>query len=124
MWPLTEKPDTPNLKLEMMGLAAPGKTRRLTGTGPGMARQDAVGRVFVRICTWTKLIFRSQPGPLAVIAAPVLNTTLNAQRRNGRSPADSNHEPQYSSKAAGWIRATKLRGAERSTAARTPASHF
>jgi len=43
--------------------------------------------------------------------------TLNAQRHNGRSPTNSNQEPEYSSEAAGWEVANKPRGAERSTPA-------
>jgi len=49
---------------------------------------------------------------------------LNAHRRNGRSPAHSNQEPQYSSEAAGLATSNKPRGAERSTPAGTPASHL
>ena len=36
---------------------------------------------------------------------------LNARRRDGRSPADSNQEPQYSWEVAGWAPANKLIGA-------------
>jgi hypothetical protein len=31
--------------MEPTGLAKPGQTRRLTGTGTGLARQEALGRV-------------------------------------------------------------------------------
>jgi len=44
-----------------------------------------------------------------------LPDALNAQCRNGRSPANSNQEPHYSSEAAGWAAANKLRSAEWST---------
>jgi len=48
---------------------------------------------------------------------------LNAQLRNGRCPAYSNQEPQYSSEADGWAVANKPRGAEWSIPGVTPASH-
>jgi hypothetical protein len=48
---------------------------------------------------------------------------LNAQRRNGRTPTDSNQQPQYSSEAAGFAVANKPRGAEQRTAVATPATH-
>jgi len=48
-----------------MGLAKPGKTRGLTGTGPGMACQDAVGRVVGSVSNQTELLYQSEPGLLA-----------------------------------------------------------
>jgi len=39
------KPETQNRRLEPMGLAKPGETRGLTGTGPGLGRQASAGRV-------------------------------------------------------------------------------
>jgi len=49
---------------------------------------------------------------------------LNAQHRNGRSPADSGHEPHYSSEAARYTAANKPRGAERGTPGGAPPSHL
>jgi len=60
-------------------------------------------------------------GQSAVEAPP---DDLNAKRRNGRSPADPDHEPQNSSEAAGWAAANKLRGDECGTPAVTPPSDF
>jgi hypothetical protein len=48
-----------------MGIAKPGKTRGLMGTGTGLARQEATGRVFGRVWNQTKPFFRSKPGALA-----------------------------------------------------------
>jgi len=47
-----------------MGLAKPGKTRRLTGMGQGLACRDVVGRVFGRFLNQTKSYLWSEPGPL------------------------------------------------------------
>jgi len=41
-----EKPETQNGRLEPTGLAKPGKTCALTGTGPGLAQRDTEGQVF------------------------------------------------------------------------------
>jgi len=43
------KPEKQNRRLERTGLAKPGKTRLLTGMGPGLARQAAASRVFGRV---------------------------------------------------------------------------
>jgi len=51
-----------------------------------------------------------------------LPDTLNAQHYNDRSAADSNHQQQWSSEAAGRAAVNNPRGAERSTPASTPAS--
>jgi hypothetical protein len=40
--------------LEPTGLAKPGKPRGLSGTGPGLARQDAAGQVFGRVWNRTE----------------------------------------------------------------------
>jgi len=55
-----------------MGLAKPGKTRGLTGTGPGLACQKAAGRVFGRFWNRTELFFRSKPEPLVGYPDPLL----------------------------------------------------
>jgi len=64
MRPWIEKPETQNRRLEPTGLAKPGKSRGLTGTGPGLAHQDAAGRVFGQFWNRTEPFFRSEPGPL------------------------------------------------------------
>jgi hypothetical protein len=58
-----------------MGQAEPGKTRGLTGTGPGLARQHAAGWVLVRFSNRTELFFLSEPGPLAGFPDPLLTLT-------------------------------------------------
>jgi len=40
--------------------------------GPGLARQDAAGRVFGRFWNRTEPFFRSEPGPLAGYPDPLL----------------------------------------------------
>jgi len=72
MRPSIEKPETLNRRLEPTGLAKPSKTRGLTGTGPGLASQDAGGRVFGRFWNRTEPFFRSEPGPLAGYPDPLL----------------------------------------------------
>jgi len=59
------KPETQNRRLELMGLANPGETRGLTGTGPGLARQESAGRVFGRFWNRTERFLQSKPGPVA-----------------------------------------------------------
>jgi len=44
----------------------------LTGTGTGLARQEALGQVVVRVWNRTKPFFRSKPGPLAGYPDPLL----------------------------------------------------
>ena len=58
-------PETQNRRLEPTGLAKPGETRGLTGTGPGLARQETACRVFGRFWNRTDPVLRSKPGPLA-----------------------------------------------------------
>ena len=65
MRPYIEKPEIQNWRLEQTGLAQPGKTCGLTGTGPGLAHQDAAGQVFARFRNRTELFYRSEPGPVA-----------------------------------------------------------
>jgi len=45
MQPKIENPEKHNLSFEPTVLAKPGKTRRLTGTGTGLACQEAAGQV-------------------------------------------------------------------------------
>ena len=46
MRPSIEKPETQNRRLEPTGLAKSSTTSELTGMGPGLACQDAAGRIF------------------------------------------------------------------------------
>jgi len=66
------KPETQNRRLEPTGLAKPGETRGLTGTGPGLARQESAGRVFGQFWNWTDPFLWSKPGPLAGYPDPLL----------------------------------------------------
>jgi len=66
------KPETQNRRLEPTGIAKPGETRGLTGTGPGLARQESAGRVFGRFWNRTDPFLRSKPGPLAGYLDPLL----------------------------------------------------
>jgi len=66
------KPETQNRRLEPTGLAKHGKTRWLTGTGPGLARQESAGRVSGRFWNRTDPYLQSKPGPLAGYPDPLL----------------------------------------------------
>jgi hypothetical protein len=82
------KPETQNRRLEPTGLAKPGETRGLTGTGPGLARQESAGRVFGRFWNRTDPFLRSKPGPLAGYPDPLLtlvvgNRTMHVHTRGG-----------------------------------------
>jgi len=66
------KPATQNQRLEPPGLAKSGETRGLTGTGPGLPRQESAGRVFGRFWNRTDPFLRSKHGPLACYPDPLL----------------------------------------------------
>jgi len=70
------KPETQNRRLEPTGLAQPGETRGLTGTGLGSARQESAGLVFGRFWNRTDPFLRSKPGPLAGYPDPLLTLAL------------------------------------------------
>ena len=53
-----------NRRLELTGLAKPGKTCRLTGMGPGLAHQEAADQVFGLFWNLIKPFFQSKPRPL------------------------------------------------------------
>ena len=55
-----------------MGLAKPGRTRGLMGTGTGLACQEALGRVIGWVWNRTEPFFRSKPGPLVGYPDPLL----------------------------------------------------
>jgi len=64
-----------------MGLAKPGKTRGLTGTGPDLAPPESAGRVFGRVWNRTDPFLQSKPGPLPGYPDPLL-TLVEALQRN------------------------------------------
>jgi len=66
------KPETQNRRMEPTGVAKPGKTHELTCTGPGLTRQESVGRVFGRFSNRTDPFLRSKPGPLVGYLDPLL----------------------------------------------------
>jgi len=73
------KPETQNRRLELTGLAKPGETRGMTGTGPGLARQESAGQVFGWFWNRTNPFLRSKPGLLAGYPDPVLTLGLSEQ---------------------------------------------
>jgi len=65
-----------NRILEATGLAKPGKTRGLMGTGPGLARQDSAGRVSGWFSNRTDLFLGAKPGLLAGYPDPLLTLAM------------------------------------------------
>jgi len=61
-----------NRTSEPTGPAKPGKIHGLTGTRPGLAHQDSVGRVSVQFWDRTDPFLRAKPGPLAGYPDPLL----------------------------------------------------
>jgi len=59
-----EKLETQNRRLELMGFAKPSKTHRLTGTGPGLAWQEAASYIFELFWNRTEPVLWSESGPL------------------------------------------------------------
>ena len=80
------KPGTQNRRLEPTGLAKPGETRGLTGTGPGLACQESAGRVFGRFWNRTDAFLRSKPGPLAGYPDPLLTLLRGMLGRWAHTP--------------------------------------
>ena len=72
MRPSIEKAETQKQTLEPTGLAKPGKTRALTGSGSGLARQDTAGRVLGRFWNRTERYFWAETGLLAGYPDPLL----------------------------------------------------
>jgi len=58
-------PETQNRSLEPTGLGRPCKIRELTGMGPGLAHQGAVGRASSWFLNVTELWFITEPELLA-----------------------------------------------------------
>jgi len=73
MRPWIEKPNNRNRGFEPMGLAKPGKIRRLMEAGPGLASQDAASQIFERVWNWTETFSLSEPGLLAGSPDPLLS---------------------------------------------------
>jgi len=69
-------PEMQNGRLEPTGLAKPGETRWLTGTGPGLARQESAGRVCGRFWNRTDQFLLSKTGPLPGYPDPLLTLTV------------------------------------------------
>jgi hypothetical protein len=67
---------TQNRRLEPMGQADPGETHELTGTGPGLARQESAGQVPRRVWHQTDMFLRSKPRPLVGYPDPLLTLAL------------------------------------------------
>jgi hypothetical protein len=70
------KPETQNRRMEPTGLAKPGETRGVMGTGLGLARQESAGRDFGRFWNQNDLLSRSKPGPLAGSTDPLLTLPI------------------------------------------------
>jgi len=70
------KPKTKHRRFDPMGLAKPGETRGLIGTGPGLACQESAGQAFGRVWNRTDLFLRSKPGPLAGYLDPLLTLAM------------------------------------------------
>jgi len=67
-------------RLETTGLAKPGKTRGLTGMGPGLAHQEVAGRVFGQVWNRTERFFWSKPRLLAGYPDPLLTLFVRYHR--------------------------------------------
>jgi len=61
-----------NRRLEPIGIAKRGKTRRLTGTGPDLAHQLSARRGFGQVWNLTNLFLRSKPRLLGRYPDPLL----------------------------------------------------
>jgi len=70
-----------NRRLELTGLGELGKSRRLTGTGSGLACQEAAGQVFGRVWNQTDPFLWSKPGPLAGYSDPLLTLAIRGLER-------------------------------------------
>jgi hypothetical protein len=110
------KPETQNRRLEPTGLAKPGETCRLIGTGPGLARQESAGRVFGWFWNRTDPFLRSKPGPLAGYPDPLLTLVRGSVKatRAVRDTQVSQTEPRVVADAKpspshdfGWARYLK-----------------
>jgi len=72
MRPQIEQPQNWKWRVEPTGPAKPGNTRGLTGTVPGLAWEEAEGRVSGRVCNRTKSFFQAKHSLLACHPDPLL----------------------------------------------------
>jgi len=63
-------------RLVPMGVAKPGETCTLMGTGPGLAHQESAAPDFGQVWNWTDLLSQSKPGPLAGYRDPLITLLL------------------------------------------------
>jgi len=82
MRPYIEQPKTQIRRLEPMGLTRPSTILGLMGMGPGLARQEAVGRVFGLVLNRTEQSLQSEPDPLAVYPDSSLTLIQGISRNN------------------------------------------
>jgi len=87
-------PKTQNRILEPTGLATPGETRGLMGTGLGLACQESAGRDFGRVMNPTNLFLWSCPGLLAGYPDPLLSLVANMLKSWKKLVAASKNEIQ------------------------------
>jgi hypothetical protein len=67
-----ELPENQNRRLKPTGVGMAGKTHGLTGTGPSLACQDAVGQVFGQVWNLTEQFEQSKPELLVGYQEPLL----------------------------------------------------
>jgi len=72
MQPSIEQPEIQNRRLDRTGLALPGATCVVTGTGLGLHWHEALGWVFEHFWNLTELFFRSKLTPLTGSLDPLL----------------------------------------------------
>jgi hypothetical protein len=76
MWSEIEILQHKNWRLQLKGLAKPGKTCVFTGTGMDLARQEAMGWVVRQLWNLTERFIQSNPGPLVGYPDPLLTLAL------------------------------------------------
>jgi hypothetical protein len=62
--------------LGLTGLAKPGNTGQLMGTGLGLARHELAGRVVGQVWNQSDPFVRSKPGPLVGFLDPLLTLQI------------------------------------------------
>jgi len=79
------KPKTQNRRLEPTGLAKPGKIGGLTGTGPGLDRQESAGRIAWQFLTQTRALSLVPTRTEAWQPGTVANTTWRQSKTTRKS---------------------------------------